>query len=120
MSKRILKHSGVGSLILLALLFFVASISIAGDYFLVTRAVYGDTIVLADKERVRLIGVDTPELHHPRKPVQYYAEEAYRFTQKIVEGKKVRLESTTGKGGIVTAASWPLSISPTTPSSTPS
>ena len=92
MLQRGLKHSAVGSVILLALFFFVASRSIAGDYFLVTRAVDGDTIVLANKDRVRLIGVDTPELHHPRKPVQYYAEEAYRFTQKIVEGKTVRLE----------------------------
>ncbi|HUL10678.1 MAG TPA: thermonuclease family protein [Methylococcaceae bacterium] len=115
-----LKHTTIVSVIFLAPLFFAASNSIGADYYLVTRAVDGNTIVLANKDRVRLIGVDTPELHHPRKPVQYYAEEAYRFTQKIVEGKKVRLESTTGKGGIVTAASWPLSISPTTPSSTPS
>lgn len=92
MSQRSLKHSAVGSLILLSLLFFAASSSVGADIFLVTRAVDGDTIVLADKDRVRLIGVDTPELHHPRKPVQYYAEEAYRFTRRIVEGKKVRLE----------------------------
>lgn len=92
MSQRGLKHTVVGLLVFLSLFFFVASSSIGADIFLVTRAVDGDTIVLADKERVRLIGVDTPELHHPRKPVQYYAEEAYRFTQKIVEGKKVRLE----------------------------
>lgn len=92
MSQRSLKHTVVGLLAFLSLFLFVASGSIAGDVFLVTRAVDGDTIVLADKERVRLIGVDTPEIHHPRKPVQYYAEEAYRFTQRIVEGKKVRLE----------------------------
>jgi len=119
-SKRGLKHTAVCLLAFLPLLFFAATSSIGADYYLVTRAVDGDTIVLATKDRVRLIGVDTPELHHPRKPVQYYAEEAYRFTQMIVGGKTVRLESTTGKGGIVTAASWPLSISPTTPSSTPS
>jgi micrococcal nuclease len=107
-------------LILLALFFFAAANSIGGDYNLVIRAVDGDTIVLANKDRVRLIGVDAPELHHPRKPVQYYAEEAYRFTQKIVEGKKVRLESTTGRGGIATGGCWPMSISPTAPSSTPS
>ncbi|MBI3611540.1 MAG: thermonuclease family protein [Nitrospirae bacterium] len=92
MSQRGLKHTVVGLLVFLSLFLFAASGSIGGDIFFVTRAVDGDTIVLADKERVRLIGVDTPELHHPRKPVQYYAEEAYRFTQKIVEGKKVRLE----------------------------
>ena len=92
MSQRGLKHTVIGLLVFLSLFYFAASSSIGADIFLVTRAVDGDTIVLADKERVRLIGVDTPELHHPRKPVQYYAEEAYRFTQRIVEGKKVRLE----------------------------
>jgi micrococcal nuclease len=91
-SKRGLKHTAVCLLAFLPLLFFAATSSIGADYYLVTRAVDGDTIVLATKDRVRLIGVDTPELHHPRKPVQYYGEEAYRFTQKIVEGKTVRLE----------------------------
>ncbi|MBT73090.1 MAG: hypothetical protein CMQ15_13825 [Gammaproteobacteria bacterium] len=38
------------------------------------RAIDGDTIIVniaGVKERVRLIGVDTPETKHPRKPVQY-------------------------------------------------
>jgi micrococcal nuclease len=36
--------------------------------------------------------VDTPETKHPYKPVEYFGEEAYRFTKRMVEGKKVRLE----------------------------
>jgi len=52
----------------------------------------GDTIVLESGEKVRLIGVDTPELHHPKKPVQYYAKEAKEFTKSLVEGKDVRLK----------------------------
>jgi micrococcal nuclease len=56
------------------------------------RAVDGDTIVLDGKEKVRLIGVDTPETKDPRKSVQYFGEEAYRFTKSIVERKRVRLE----------------------------
>ncbi len=58
----------------------------------VQRVVDGDTVVLTDGERVRYIGVDTPELHHPRKPVQWYAREAMEFNRKLVEGQKVRLE----------------------------
>ncbi len=51
----------------------------------------GDTIVLDGNEIVRLIGIDTPETKDPRKPVQYYGREAYEFTKRLVEGKKVRL-----------------------------
>ena len=58
----------------------------------VERVVDGDTVVLVGGERVRYIGVDTPELHHPKKPVQPYAREAAEFNRRLVEGKKVRLE----------------------------
>ena len=57
----------------------------------VVRVVDGDTIILNGNERVRLIGVDTPETVDPRRPVQYYGKEASAFTKRMVEGKKVRL-----------------------------
>ena len=58
----------------------------------VIRVVDGDTIILNGKERVRLIGVDTPETVDPRRPVQYFGKEASAFTKRTVEGKRVRLE----------------------------
>ncbi|MBI3317698.1 MAG: thermonuclease family protein [Candidatus Omnitrophica bacterium] len=58
----------------------------------VERVVDGDTAVLSTGVRVRYIGVDTPELHHPRKPVEPFAREAKEFNRRLVEGKKVRLE----------------------------
>ena len=58
----------------------------------VTRVIDGDTIVLDGYERVRLIGVDTPETVHPTKPVERFGKEASAFTRRMVEGKKVRLE----------------------------
>lgn len=45
----------------------------------VTRVIDGDTIVLDGGERVRLIGVDTPETVHPQKPVEYFGKEASTF-----------------------------------------
>ena len=57
-----------------------------------TRVVDGDTIIVNNKEIIRLIGVDTPETKHPLKPVEYYGKEASAFTKKMVEGKTVRLE----------------------------
>ena len=56
------------------------------------RVVDGDTIVLDHGERVRLIGVDTPELHHPVKPVQYFAREARDRARELVAGRRVWLE----------------------------
>jgi len=64
----------------------------------VVRALDGDTIVVADggragaEETIRLLGVDTPETHHPRKPVQCYGPEAAAYTQAHLEGQWVRLE----------------------------
>jgi micrococcal nuclease len=58
---------------------------------LVARAVDGDTLALTDGRKVRLIGVDTPELHHPKKPVQAFAAAAQAFTAQAVAGQIVRL-----------------------------
>jgi len=59
---------------------------------LCTRVVDGDTIILDGNEKIRLIGVDTPETKDPRKPVQYFGKEASVFTKRMVEGKNIRLE----------------------------
>src|SRR5207247_736210 len=63
-----------------------------GDFDVVERVVDGDTLLLQSGERVRLIGVDTPEIKHPKKPVEYFGKEASAFTRRMVEGKRVRLE----------------------------
>jgi micrococcal nuclease len=77
------------------------------DYsnILVIRAVDGDTLVLENNERVRLIGIDTPEMHESNKlnrdaqrsgqeveVIKKLGRESYEFTKKLVEGKRVRLE----------------------------
>lgn len=56
------------------------------------RVIDGDTIELDGRERVRLIGVDTPETKDPRRPVGYFGAEASAFTERLVEGRRVRLE----------------------------
>ena len=58
----------------------------------VLRVIDGDTLVLSPNEKVRLIGVDTPETKHPKKPVQCFGLEAKEFTGKMAAGKKIRLE----------------------------
>ena len=58
----------------------------------VMKVIDGDTIELSNGEKIRLIGVDTPETKHPTKPVQYFGKEATAFTKKMAEGKQVKLE----------------------------
>jgi micrococcal nuclease len=60
--------------------------------FRVTRVLDGDTIVLNNGERVRLIGVDAPEIHHTEIPVQRFAEEATEFLRRLAEGFACTLE----------------------------
>jgi micrococcal nuclease len=57
----------------------------------VQRVVDGDTVVLAGGERVRYIGVDTPESVKPGTPVQCFAEAASHYNRRLVEGERVRL-----------------------------
>jgi micrococcal nuclease len=60
----------------------------------VTAAVDGDTIdviVAGRNERVRLLGVDTPETVDPDRPVGCYGPEAAAFTRQRLEGRAVRL-----------------------------
>jgi len=94
--------------ILIILLFLLASCAAeARDYssILVTRVIDGDTIVLADGERVRLVGIDTPETHFNKKlerdmkhttrdykTIIALGKKATEFTRGLVLGKKVRLE----------------------------
>lgn len=75
-----------------ALTFALASPVIPSEWRHVERVIDGDTVVLDGGERVRLIGVDTPETVHPRKPVERYGKEASEFTRTMVEGRRVRLE----------------------------
>jgi hypothetical protein len=95
---RKLAPSAIASLFLCDILSVVGcavanhSASINGDYRIVERAIDGHTLVMANGERVRLIGVDTPEIKHPNKPVEHFGKEAAAFTRQMTEGKRVRWE----------------------------
>jgi len=62
----------------------------------VSRVIDGDTIVVqvvGKDTTVRLIGVDTPETVHPRKPQQPYGREASLFLTNLLKGEGVYLFS---------------------------
>ena len=62
----------------------------------VIQVVDGDTIVVAlpggRSDTVRLLGVDTPETHHPTKGVECFGPEAAAYTAARLTGRIVELE----------------------------
>ena len=58
----------------------------------VKRVIDGDTVELENGDRVRYLGMDTPETKHPDKPVECYGVEASKWNQFLVEGKDVTLQ----------------------------
>ena len=53
----------------------------------------GDTLTVARSgqvDQVRMLGVNTPEIHHPEKPVQCYGSRAAQFSRNLI-GEEVRL-----------------------------
>lgn len=62
----------------------------------VSRFVDGDTIAVTmngKEEKVRFIGVDTPETHKPNTPVQCYGPAAAAFTKNTIGKQSIRLVS---------------------------
>jgi endonuclease YncB( thermonuclease family) len=62
----------------------------------VSRFIDGDTIQIdmnGTPEKVRFIGVDTPETHKPNTPVQCYGPAAAAFTKNSIGSQKIHLES---------------------------
>jgi micrococcal nuclease len=90
------------------------SFSASGNYdyndILVKRVVDGDTLLLESREYVRLLGIDTPEIHESAKlyrdaqrskesikKIKQDGMRAYEFTKQLTDGKRVRLEFDTEK-----------------------
>jgi micrococcal nuclease len=62
----------------------------------INHFVDGDTIAVnmnGKVEKVRFIGVDTPETHKPNTPVQCYGLAAAAFTKRMIGNNRVRLVS---------------------------
>jgi endonuclease YncB( thermonuclease family) len=51
----------------------------------------GDTFACADGRRVRLLGIDAPEVSHPDQPAEPWSEESAEWLRKRIENQTVKL-----------------------------
>ena len=77
------------------ILFLIFSPSAWSETAAVKHVIDGDTLVLTDETRVRLIGIDAPEIEnrdygHRGEP---YGEEAKQLLKQMVEGKEIDLKN---------------------------
>lgn len=65
-----------------------------GVEYAVERVIDGDTLLLANAARVRLLGIDTPETKKPNHPIEPWGPEATVYTKRFIAeaGGRVRLE----------------------------
>jgi len=96
-------------LVLLLILIAVVSLAVLGSQqfisnlqkhqpglYSINHFVDGDTIAVnmnGHVEKVRFIGVDTPETHKPNTPVQCYGPAAAAFTKAVIGHQSLRLVS---------------------------
>ncbi|MFN0117482.1 MAG: thermonuclease family protein [Elusimicrobiota bacterium] len=91
-------------LVLIGCLFF-SYIAYGETTVRVKRVIDGDTLLLTNNTRVRLIGIDTPEVHPSEKlnqdaartrrdvqVIQSLGRKSSEFVKKLVQGKSIRLE----------------------------
>lgn len=78
-------------LIIFLLILLCLSPIVYSQTYQVSKVIDGDTIELENGERVRYIGIDTPEFRANQEP-DPYAQEAYEANRNLVDGKEVYLE----------------------------
>jgi endonuclease YncB( thermonuclease family) len=67
------------------------------DFFRVKTVYDGDTVVLEDGRKIRLLGINTPEVQHRDKQADAGGDDAKRWLQNKLQSARVRLELSTEK-----------------------
>lgn len=69
-----------------------ATAGIEGEKVLVTKVIDGDTIEIESGQKIRFVGIDTPETVDPRRPVGCFGKEASNEVKKLLTGKEIIMQ----------------------------
>lgn len=93
----IFKKNNLNIKIFIILFLFICDVQSFAFKSKVVRIIDGDTIVIQSGEKVRYIGMDTPEMKDPRPEVKYFAQKAKEVNANLVLNKTVDIEFDVGK-----------------------
>lgn len=88
------KHIKSLIIIIVALIisyFYPSNLNKSYSKIIVSKVIDGDTIELNTGERLRYIGIDTPEIKYGKEP-ECFAQQAKEFNKKLVEKKEIKIE----------------------------
>ena len=87
------KRAPVRGALFICLLFLSACAdgAIEGEAVRVRQVIDGDTIVLQNRDKVRFLGINTPELGHGERADEPLANQARLFVSRRIEGRDVQL-----------------------------
>jgi len=66
--------------------------STQASYYVVKKVFDGDTVQLKDGRKIRLLGINTPEVAHRNNPAQKGGDAAKKWLSETLLGKRVRLQ----------------------------
>jgi len=70
----------------------VLHVNAGHSYYQVKKVYDGDTVLLSNGQKIRFLGINTPEVESRHKSAQAGGEDAKRWLQKTLKNKKIRLE----------------------------
>ena len=92
-SIQLCRHKKASSIALVIfILLMAAAYAPAQTWHTVNWVEDGDTIVLTTGQRIRYLGINTPEIDHKDQKAQPYGYEAKSFNKSLLTGRKIRLE----------------------------
>jgi len=76
----------------LLILLFTSNLLAEEERFFVSEVLDGNTLVINNRKKIKLIGVSAPQLSLLNQPEMYFSQEAHQYLKNLVENKEVKIK----------------------------